>query len=250
MPSWFGFGGQQASEPTPTSSTDVSSTATTSDLPHSYPSQSSSMQAITVSDMLADLGSAGPDLNNVKQKLAPVPQDDVELLYLADNPFGLPPTERQTGTFGPLPMRTNYDKLLYGVGTAYLGGLSGGGVYGALRGLRTAQVPTFKVRMNSVLNQTTRYGPWAANSMGILTMGWALLDNAFEMIRGESDYINHISAAFTSGFIFKSTAGLRPAFLTGSILASVVGSYGLWDKLRTDGLRLPTVGRGQPAASA
>ena len=102
-------------------------------------------------------------------------------------------------------MRTNYDKLLYGVGTAYMLGLGSGGAYGVYRGLKTAQVPNFKIRFNSIINQTTRYGPWAANSMGILTMAWALLDNTFEAVREKSDYTNHLSAAFLSGFIFKCT---------------------------------------------
>ncbi|RKO90260.1 Tim17/Tim22/Tim23/Pmp24 family-domain-containing protein [Blyttiomyces helicus] len=174
--------------------------------------------------MLKDLGQADV------AKLAPIPAlDEVELLYISENPM-FANAHRPTGTFGPLPMRTNSDKLLYGCGTAYIAGLTGGGAYGALRGLQTAQVKAFKVRVNSVLNQSTRYGPWAANSLGVLSMSWALLDSGFELVRGTSDYYNHIGAAFTSGFIFKCTAGLRPAVLTGSILASVVSAYGMWDR--------------------
>ena len=55
-------------------------------------------------------------------------------------------------------------------------GLSYGGIYGTYRGLRTAPNNMFKVRMNSIVNQTTRYGPWAANSLGVLTLSWAILD--------------------------------------------------------------------------
>jgi hypothetical protein len=55
--------------------------------------------------------------------LAAFPKDDeIEYLYLNENPFATQPAERPTGTFGPLPMRTGYDKLLYGCGAAYLGG--------------------------------------------------------------------------------------------------------------------------------
>ncbi|KAI8819218.1 Tim17/Tim22/Tim23/Pmp24 family-domain-containing protein [Fimicolochytrium jonesii] len=249
MSSWFGFGGSAPAAPAPTSSSsaspvDTAPTTSFTSQPPSSPSSSQPTSAITVSDMLADLQSSPKHVDSLKQKLAPaVPQDDVEILYLSDNPFGLahkPPT----GTFGPLPMRTGYDKLLYGVGTAYVGGLVYGGVYGTLRGFRTAQVPTFKVRMNNVLNQTTRYGPWAANSMGIMTMGWALLDNAFEAMRGgQSDYYNHVAAAFTSGFLFKSTAGLRPAVFTGAILAGVVGAYGAWEHITEEGFTIPTLSR-------
>ena len=49
-------------------------------------------------------------------------------------------------------------------------GLTYGGVYGTIRGLQTARVPSFNVRVNAILNQMTRYGPWAANSMGIMSI--------------------------------------------------------------------------------
>ncbi|KAI9000278.1 Tim17/Tim22/Tim23/Pmp24 family-domain-containing protein [Gaertneriomyces semiglobifer] len=208
--------------------------------------------------MLSGLQSSSSHPDALQKKLVPlppVPEDEqVELLYITDALLPLPTQNapRPTGSFGPLPMRTNYDKLLYGVGTAYMAGLTFGGGYGALRGLRTAQVPTLKVRMNNLMNQSTRYGPWAANSLGIMTMSWALIDNTIEYFRGgQADYYNHIAAAFTSGFIFKCTAGMRPAVLTGSILASVVGAYGVFDTLKSGGMTIPKIGGGpaQPASA-
>ncbi|EGF77785.1 hypothetical protein BATDEDRAFT_91477 [Batrachochytrium dendrobatidis JAM81] len=155
--------------------------------------------------------------------------EPIELIFIDEHPHMKNPTPRQRGYFGPIPMRTGYDKLLYGTGVSYLSGLSYGAVYGVIRGLQTAQVPNFKVRMNSIVNQTTRYGPWAANSLGVMTMTWAIMDNTLSMIRGKSDYFNHISAAFASGILFKSTAGIRPAVITGSILASIVSGYGIFE---------------------
>jgi import inner membrane translocase subunit TIM23 len=43
-------------------------------------------------------------------------------------------------------------------------------------------------------------------------MGWAILDNGLESVRGTSDYYNHISAAFLSGFLFKSTGNFFKIF--------------------------------------
>jgi len=58
--------------------------------------------------------------------------------------------------------------------------------------------------------------------------------------RGDkSDYINHIGAAFTTGAIFKSTAGIRPAFIMGTLLSSIVGSYGAYEYFQKNGLVLP-----------
>ena len=52
----------------------------------------------------------------------PKKEDDIEYLFIRENPF-LPVPEVKTGTFGPLPMRTNSDKLQYGTGSMYLSGL-------------------------------------------------------------------------------------------------------------------------------
>lgn len=102
-------------------------------------------------------------------------------------------------------------------------------MYGTWRGFRTAKVPAFKVRMNNVANQVGRYGTWAGNSMGIMTMQWAIIDSMYSYIRGETDYYNHVGAAFTSGYLFKVTAGQRPAIVTGALLASAVSAFGLID---------------------
>jgi hypothetical protein len=53
----------------------------------------------------------------------PQKDEDIEYLFIRENPF-LPMPEIKTGTFGPLPMRTNSDKLQYGTGSMYLLGVS------------------------------------------------------------------------------------------------------------------------------
>ncbi|KAI8616464.1 Tim17/Tim22/Tim23/Pmp24 family-domain-containing protein [Chytriomyces sp. MP71] len=166
------------------------------------------------------------------QYLHPITKENpVELLFINDNPMGVPtakPKERLAGSFGPFPMRTNYDKFLYGTGIAYFSGFVGGGLYGAYRGLQIAQGNSFNIRYNSVLNSIGRQGPRISNSMGVLAMGWALLDNSLCSLRnGKSDYYNHLTAAFLSGAIFKSTAGVRPALIAGGLMTAVVGAYGL-----------------------
>jgi import inner membrane translocase subunit TIM23 len=136
-------------------------------------------------------------------------------------------------------MRTDGDKMLYGTGTAYMGGLLTGGTYGFVKGLQHPNATTFKLKINSVLNMCTRYGPWAGNNSGV--MGWYLtydfsafdyvvdicfvlpaiiytsLDSMLGKYRDVQDYSNHIAAAFTTGAIFKST-GVFP-LLSGMILS-------------------------------
>ncbi len=151
----------------------------------------------------------------------------VEYVFVDENPFIV--KERPTGSFGPFSMRTGMDKLCYGTGIAYLTGLGYGGVYGTYRGLKTAKLPSFKIRLNNVLNQVARYGTWAGNSWGVMAMTWAVLDNSFGLLR-EGDYYNHVGAAFCAGALFKSTAGLRPALVTGAVLSGFVASFGLFDR--------------------
>ena len=48
-------------------------------------------------------------------------------------------------------------------------GLCGGGLYGFLKGWTKPQpVLNYKLRLNRALNLSTKYGPWAGNSMGVL----------------------------------------------------------------------------------
>lgn len=207
----FGFDRNQQSS-TPSSVEDTSGADTL---------DSSVFGGLSEADKRAVASRGSPLSSNNKNE-----DEEVELLYLVDNPYGLQPKDNATGHFGPLPMRTNYDKMFYGCGAAYIFGITGGGLIGLYRGIVGAQSSQFVILRNSILNQTTRYGPWAANSLGVLSLAWAAIDSTLANYRnGVSDNLNHVSAAFISGAIFKSTAGLRPAFLSGAVFASSVGFF-------------------------
>lgn len=122
-------------------------------------------------------------------------EEEIEFVFIQENPMQrILDKDRPRGSFlGIFPMRTGYDKIWYGTGIAYFSGnylelflinyisfsllgLAYGGIYGTYRGLVTAPNALFKVRMNSIINQTTRYGPWAANSLGVLALSWAIVD--------------------------------------------------------------------------
>ncbi|KAJ2997663.1 mitochondrial import inner membrane translocase, subunit timm23 [Globomyces sp. JEL0801] len=152
------------------------------------------------------------------------PIDDIEYVYIQDDPMErIKDSDRRTGSFWFIPMRTGYDKVFYGTGFTYASGLISGGVVGVYEGFKRSPNRLFKVQFNSIINQTTRYGPWYANTMAL---GWATLDNLFWSIRGTDDYANHIAAGFTTGLIFKSTQGLRTAVKTGSLLALGITGFG------------------------
>ncbi|KAJ1332690.1 hypothetical protein BSLG_008319 [Batrachochytrium salamandrivorans] len=235
MAGLFGFGGSTAA---------ASSVPSSSEFLPDTPEQQHEVPFSQHSDSQAPIASTIKH-GQVSSTTSATPADEpIELIFIDESPHMKRTAPRPLGSFGPIPMRTGYDKLLYGTGVSYLAanslrcmalfaipflGLSYGAVYGVIRGLQTAQVPNFKVRFNSIVNQTTRYGPWAANSLGVMTMTWAIMDNTLGMIRDKSDYLNHIGAAFASGVLFKSTAGARPALITGSLLATIVSAYGVFD---------------------
>lgn len=127
------------------------------------------------------------------------------------------------GSFGPFPLRTDTDKIMYGCGISYLTGLSLGGIYGAGLSIPHLKNDSFKVWKAMFLNHTTRYGPKLGNSFGVLcvygffyrlrfltiyfflALGWTIFDSCLASIRKKSDYYNHISAAFLAGSLYKCT---------------------------------------------
>lgn len=144
---------------------------------------------------------------------------------------------KEVRSWAYLPMKTNGEKMLYGCGATYLAGLCGGGIYGFAKGwTKPAPVLNYKLRLNRALNTSTRYGPWAGNSMGVLGLMYTSIDTLLHKFRKEesNDYYNHVGAGFLSGAIFKSTAGIRAATLSGGLFAGMVALYGIGSKVLED----------------
>ncbi len=74
------------------------------------------------------------------------------------------------GAASVLPSRGWTDDLCVGTGTTYLSGLTVGGVWGLAEGMRRplGTKPSFKLRLNAVLNGSTRRGTFLGNSLGVL----------------------------------------------------------------------------------
>lgn len=192
----------------------------------------------TVAGMFKQLSSASEDVKSFSLPTIPgleIQKDantGLDYFFVDDQAAGMAPlttpVAHPTGSLGPLPMRTNSDKFLYGTGAAYVSGVTLGGLYGAYRGMRNRAIRNspFKLKLNAVLNSTTRYGPWLGNSWGMLTFLYTGIDASLSYFRDTSDYYNHLSAAFLTGSIFKSAAGVRPALLMGSLLTVLASGFG------------------------
>jgi import inner membrane translocase subunit TIM23 len=137
-----------------------------------------------------------------------------------------------------IPQRGFTDDLCYGVGTTYICGLSIGGAWGFIEGLRSTRglPPSFKLRLNGVLNGCTRRGPYVGNSVAVLAMMYTSINAIIGKTRGKHDIFGSIAAGGLTGMLFRSTAGLRSAGTAGVVCA---GLAAIWDMSRNRVLSLP-----------
>ena len=153
--------------------------------------------------------------------LAGLNQDTLDYLSLDDSALSDLP-----GSKSLLPSRGWSDDLCYGTGVTYLTALGIGGTWGLIEGLnRLPPTAPPKLRLNSALNAITRRGPFLGNSAGVVAMMYNGINSTLGYYRGKHDSFNSVAAGGISGMIFKSTRGVRPMLISGSIVASIAGSW-------------------------
>ncbi len=108
------------------------------------------------------------------------------------------------------------------------------GVYGFMAGIfQSARTLTFKNRpkkliITSIINTVGKQSSWYANSGASLGLMYCLTKKTVNFIfeedlQGMSDMNKQIVYGFVTGAMFKSTRGLMPALLTGTIVAAFCG---------------------------
>lgn len=164
----------------------------------------------------------GPSFADPSQlhPLAGLNQQTLDYLSLEDSALSDLP-----GSQSALPSRGWSDDLCYGTGVTYLSALTIGGAWGLQEGLRRSNGQPPKLRLNSVLNAITRRGPFLGNSAGVIALVYNGFNSFIGHMRGKHDSVNSITAGALSGMIFKSTRGIRPMMISGSIVASVAGAW-------------------------
>ncbi|KAJ1815710.1 Mitochondrial import inner membrane translocase subunit tim23 [Coemansia sp. RSA 2598] len=163
-----------------------------------------------VSEFLSQVDFSSPQLNPIASP------GGIEYLSLEDGPIY---------TNGVMPSRGWSDDLCYGTGTLYIMGLTSGGAWGFVEGMKSQHGGNFKLRLNSVLNSMTRRGPFVGNSMGVLAMFYNSINSAIGAYRGTRDQLNSLGAAGISGMLFKIGSGPRASLISGILCTSVVGAY-------------------------
>lgn len=177
-------------------------------------------EATDVSSFLNQPGAFDPA---TLHPLAGLNQDTLDYLSLDDSNLSSLPGSRSA-----LPSRGWSDDLCYGTGTTYLAGLVTGGAWGLAEGLNRvpADSPP-KLRLNAALNAITRRGPFLGNSAGVLAMVYNGFNSTLGYYRGKHDSLNSIVAGFASGAIFKSTRGPQQMLISGGLVATVAGVWGV-----------------------
>ncbi|KAI8139293.1 Tim17/Tim22/Tim23/Pmp24 family-domain-containing protein [Fennellomyces sp. T-0311] len=161
-------------------------------------------------------------------KLQPMTvQGGIDFLQVEDQYGGGSGGGAVAGGAALTPSRGWTDDLCYGTGTVYLAGLTLGGAYGMMEGVRkSAQGPqNMKVRLNTTLNSITRRGPGLGNAVGVVAMMYNGTTAIIDRTRGSHDSLNSIAAGAISGAIFKSTAGLRPMAISSGVCAVIAGVW-------------------------
>ncbi|PWN50728.1 Tim17-domain-containing protein [Violaceomyces palustris] len=173
----------------------------------------------TASSLLSD-----PSFDpSVLHPLAGLGKDELEYLDITDNQ---PSTLEGART--ALPSRGWSDDLCYGTGTTYLSGLMIGGMLGAKEGLSRPlgiDNPTFRLRLNAVLNQVTRRGSFFGNSAGVVALIYNLVDASIDAARGKHDMAGAVLAGGISGAMFKCTAGPRPMMIASGIMMAAAATW-------------------------
>lgn len=130
-------------------------------------------------------------------------KDDLEYLDIEDDR-----PNQIAGARTALPSRGWSDDLCYGTGTTYLGGLLVGSMMGLREGLTRPlgiESPTFRLRMNAVLNQVTRRGTFIGNSAGVIALTYNIFDATIDAVRGVHDIYGSVASGAIAGALFRCT---------------------------------------------
>lgn len=139
------------------------------------------------------------------------------------------------------PKARGFNTVFANAGVAYLMGITGGGLYGLRQGIQSAPSSHFRVRFNSILNHSGRYGSRAGNTLGV----FAVLYSLYEVIADQYDLEERIGAraispalgsfvapalgAVGAGVTYYAPSGFRAAGLAGAIgMGSVSATFALY----------------------
>lgn len=124
-----------------------------------------------------------------------------------------------------------YERLAYNTGFAYLFGIGSGGLYGVFNGFTTSPSNKLRIRLNSILNKSGRFGSRFGNALGAVAMMYSCLEeftdraHIEDYIPFDEDLVNPPLAAALTGILYKSTQGPKTMVLAGLLGGTAVAGF-------------------------
>nr|CAD7440531.1 unnamed protein product [Timema bartmani] len=160
-----------------------------------------------------------------QQNLAPLSP------YLNFDPVYLPQSQPEfIFPEGAGRQRGRFELAFSQIGGSCMIGAGVGGLGGFYNGLRSTTLAghTGKLRRTQLLNHVMKQGAATANTLGVLAVMYSGFGVLLSWGRGVDDELNTLTAATTTGLLYKSSAGLRKCAIGGGIGFGLAAVYCLW----------------------
>lgn len=128
---------------------------------------------------------------------------------------------------GANKQRGRFELAFSQIGTSVMVGAGIGGMAGFYNGMRTtaALQQTGKLRRTQLLNHVMKQGSATANTLGTLAVMYSAFGVLLQFARGEDDELNTVLAGTATGFLYKSSAGLRKCAVGGGVGLGISALY-------------------------
>ncbi|XP_055853036.1 mitochondrial import inner membrane translocase subunit Tim23 isoform X3 [Episyrphus balteatus] len=135
---------------------------------------------------------------------------------------------------GANKQRGRFELAFSQIGSSVMVGAGIGGVAGFYNGMRTTSAlqQTGKLRRTQLLNHVMKQGSATANTLGTLAVMYSAFGVLLQFARGEDDELNTVLAGTATGFLYKSSAGLRKCAVGGGVGLGISALYVLFQMSR------------------
>lgn len=142
---------------------------------------------------------------------------------------------------GANKQRGRFELAFSQIGSSVMVGAGIGGMAGFYNGMRTtaALQQTGKLRRTQLLNHVMKQGSATANTLGTLAVMYSAFGVLLQFARGEDDELNTVLAGTATGFLYKSSAGLRKCAVGGGVGLGISALYVLFQMSRNGSSSMP-----------
>ncbi|XP_055853035.1 mitochondrial import inner membrane translocase subunit Tim23 isoform X2 [Episyrphus balteatus] len=142
---------------------------------------------------------------------------------------------------GANKQRGRFELAFSQIGSSVMVGAGIGGVAGFYNGMRTTSAlqQTGKLRRTQLLNHVMKQGSATANTLGTLAVMYSAFGVLLQFARGEDDELNTVLAGTATGFLYKSSAGLRKCAVGGGVGLGISALYVLFQMSRNGSSSMP-----------